>query len=123
MNPEKLKALQEQVRTGGKGSVRRKKKVIHRTATTDEKKLQTALKKLGVNNIPGIEEVNMIRDDGTVIHFTNPKVQASLAANTFSINGHAENKRKFAVLSRFDTPSVIIAGPRSNYGNVQDSSH
>ncbi|XP_067928495.1 transcription factor BTF3 homolog 4-like [Watersipora subatra] len=93
MNPEKLKILQEQVRTGGKGSVRRKKKVIHRTAATDDKKLQASLKKLGVNNIPGIEEVNMIKDDGTVLHFTNPKVQASLAANTFSINGHAENKQ------------------------------
>lgn len=93
MNPEKLKALQEQVRTGGKGSVRRKKKVIHRTAATDDKKLQTSLKKLGVNNIPGIEEVNMIKEDGTVIHFTNPKVQASLVANTFSITGHAETKQ------------------------------
>ena len=29
---------------------------------------------LSVNNIPGIEEVNMIKDDGTVIHFNNPKV-------------------------------------------------
>ena len=29
---------------------------------------------LPVNNIPGIEEVNMIKDDGTVIHFNNPKV-------------------------------------------------
>lgn len=94
MNPEKLKALQEQVRTGGKGSVRRKKKVLHRTSANDEKKLQTTLKKLGVNNIPGIEEVNMIKDDGTVIHFTNPKVQASLTANTFSVNGQAETKRK-----------------------------
>ena len=28
-----------------------------------------------VNNIPGIEEVNMIKDDGTVIHFNNPKVR------------------------------------------------
>jgi len=49
---------------------------------------------LPVNNIPGIEEVNMIKDDGTVIHFNNPKVQASLAANTFAVTGHAENKRK-----------------------------
>ena len=46
-----------------------------------------------VNNIPGIEEVNMIRDDGTVIHFNNPKVQASLAANTFAVTGHGENKQ------------------------------
>merc|ERR1739847_138482 len=92
MNPEKLKQLQAQVRIGGKGTARRKKKVVHRTATTDDKKLQSSLKKLSVNSIPGIEEVNMIRDDGTVIHFNNPKVQASLAANTFAITGHAETK-------------------------------
>lgn len=40
------------------GTVRRKKKVIHRTATTDDKKLQNTLKKLTVNPIPGIEEVS-----------------------------------------------------------------
>lgn len=93
MNPEKLKMLQEQVRIGGKGTARRKKKVVHRTATTDDKKLQSSLKKLSVNNIPGIEEVNMIKEDGQVIHFNNPKVQASLAANTFAVTGHAENKQ------------------------------
>merc|ERR1712083_869132 len=93
MNVEKLKALQAQVRIGGKGTARRKKKVVHRTATTDDKKLQSSLKKLSVNNIPGIEEANMIKDDGTVIHFNNPKVQASLAANTFAVTGHAENKQ------------------------------
>lgn len=96
MNPEKLKQLQAKadvVRIGGKGSARRKKKVIHRTATTDDKKIQVSLKKLSVNSIPGIEEVNMIKNDGSVIHFNNPKVQASLAANTFAITGHAENKQ------------------------------
>lgn len=40
------------------GSARRKKKVVHRTATADDKKLQSSLKKLAVNNIAGIEEVN-----------------------------------------------------------------
>merc|ERR1712002_779904 len=96
MNPEKLKQLQakaESVRIGGKGSARRKKKVIHRTAQTDGKKIEIALKKLSVNGIPGIEEVNMIKEDGQVIHFNNPKVQASLAANTFAITGHAEMKQ------------------------------
>merc|ERR1712154_480764 len=93
---EKLKQLQnqqQQVRIGGKGTARRKRKVVHRAATTDDKKLQYSLKKLAVNNIPGIEEVNMIKDDGTVIHFNNPKVQASLAANTFAVTGHGENKQ------------------------------
>merc|ERR1712042_342498 len=93
MNPEKLKKLQGEVRVGGKGTARRKKKVVHKTATTDDKKLQSTLKKLAVNTIPNIEEVNMIRDDGTVLHFNNPKVQASLAANTFAVTGHAENKQ------------------------------
>lgn len=92
MNQEKLAKLQAQVRIGGKGTARRKKKVVHRTATADDKKLQFSLKKLGVNNISGIEEVNMFTNQGTVIHFNNPKVQASLAANTFTITGHAETK-------------------------------
>ncbi|GFS08361.1 transcription factor BTF3 [Elysia marginata] len=95
MNPEKLKQLQakaDAVRIGGKGTARRKKKVIHRTATTDDKKMQYSLKKLSVNSIPGIEEVNMMKEDGQVIHFNNPKVQASLGANTFAITGLAENK-------------------------------
>merc|ERR1712121_620351 len=93
MNPEKLKKLQKEVRLGGKGTQRRKKKVVHKTAVTDDKKLQGALKKMSVNPIPGIEEVNMIKDDGTVIHFNNPKVQASLQSNTFAITGHAETKQ------------------------------
>jgi nascent polypeptide-associated complex subunit beta len=86
-SPSKIPFLDQQ------GSARRKKKIIHRTATTDDKKLQNTLKKLSVNPIPGIEEVNMIKDDGSVIHFNNPKVQASLGANTFAVTGHAENKK------------------------------
>ena len=35
----------------------------------------------------------MIKVDGSVIHFNNPKVQASLSANTFAVTGHAETKR------------------------------
>jgi len=50
MNQEKLKQLQESVRIGGKGTARRKKKIVHRTATTDDKKLQSTLKKLSVSN-------------------------------------------------------------------------
>ncbi|CAJ0915012.1 unnamed protein product, partial [Mesorhabditis belari] len=90
---KKLQAMAEAVRTGGKGTVRRKKKVVHKTAASDDKKLQSNLKKLSVTNIPGIEEVNMIKEDGTVIHFNNPKVQASVPANTFSVCGSAENKQ------------------------------
>merc|ERR1711943_8729 len=77
----------------GKGQVRRKKKVVHKTTTTDDKRLQNTLKKLSVNAIPAIEEVNLFMESGEVIHFTNPKVQASIAANTYVIIGHAETKK------------------------------
>merc|ERR1712196_135358 len=92
VNP-KLARLQASVRIGGKGTVRRKKKVVHKTTTTDDKRLQNTLKRLGINSIPAIEEVNLFMESGEVIHFTNPKVQASIAANTYVIIGHAEVKK------------------------------
>ncbi|XP_064225107.1 transcription factor BTF3-like [Aotus nancymaae] len=98
MNQEELAKLQAQVCIGGKGTAHRKRKVVHRTATADDKKLQLSLKKLGVNNISGIEEVNMFTNQGRVIHFNNPKVQASLAANTFTFTGYAETKQLTEVL-------------------------
>jgi len=92
MNAEKLSKLQSQVRIGGKGSARRKKKIVRKVNTTDDKKIQSTLKKLAVTSISGIEEVNMIKTDGKVINFNNPTVQASLTANTFAITGHSEEK-------------------------------
>lgn len=92
IDQEKLQKMEQSVRIGGKGTARRKRKVIHKSVGTDDKKLQTSLKKLQVSNIPGIEEVNIIREDGTVIHFNNPKVQATIQANTFAISGNAETK-------------------------------
>ena len=78
---------------GGKGTPRRKKKAVHKTTATDDKKLQSTLKRLAVSPIPGIEEVNMFRDDGSVLHFANPKVQASIGANTYVVSGNSEEKQ------------------------------
>merc|ERR1712097_213249 len=88
-----LARLQASVRIGGKGTVRRKKKVVHKTTTTDDKRLQNTLKRLGINSIPAIEEVNLFMEGGEVIHFANPKVQASIAANTYVIIGVAEQTK------------------------------
>merc|ERR1712168_745771 len=102
MNPAKLAALQSSVRIGGKGTARRKKKIVHGASNTDDKKLQSQLKKLQINPIPGIEEVNMFKDDGSVLHFSAPKVQASQQANTFAISGAAETKQVSEML-----PSIV----------------
>ncbi|KAB1271582.1 Transcription factor BTF3 [Camelus dromedarius] len=72
MNQEKFAKLQAQVRIGGKGTAHRKK-VVHRTATADDKRLQFSL-----------------------------KLGASLAANTFTIPGHAETKQLIEML-----PSIL----------------
>lgn len=93
MNAEKLAKMATQVRTGGKGSVRRKKKAIHKTTTTDDKRLQNTLKRLGVNNIPAIEEVNLFKDNGTVIHFNNPKGACSCAPTLLPRTADARHAR------------------------------
>ncbi|RDY01325.1 Basic transcription factor 3 [Mucuna pruriens] len=92
MNREKLMKMAGSVRTGGKGTMRRKKKAVHKTTTTDDKRLQSTLKRIGVNAIPAIEEVNIFKDD-VVIQFLNPKVQASIAANTWVVSGSPQTKR------------------------------
>jgi nascent polypeptide-associated complex subunit beta len=102
--------------TGGKGSVRRKKKVATRSASAQsDAKLTTTLKKLGATNIPGIEEVNLFKEDGKVIHFVNPKVQASIAANTYIISGPSETKPLQELL-----PSIVSQLGMDNLSQLQN---
>ena len=49
----------------------------------------------------------MFKDNGEVIHFSNPKVQASLGSNTFAISGHSDTKCKY--LSSILCFVVIVA--------------
>mmetsp|Transcript_64598 Transcript_64598/g.114910 ORF Transcript_64598/g.114910 Transcript_64598/m.114910 type:complete len:157 (+) Transcript_64598:59-529(+) len=89
----KLAQRFDAVRTGGKGTMRRTKLTKHANTGADDKQLQAQLKRLGCNAIPGIEEVNFFTESGNVIHFSAPKVQASVASNTYVITGHGEEKR------------------------------
>ncbi|KAK6086094.1 NAC domain-containing protein [Seiridium cupressi] len=79
-------------RTGGKGTPRQKQRRNVARSANDDKKLQTTLKKLNVQPIQAIEEVNMFKSDGNVIHFSAPKVHAAVPANTFAIYGAGEDK-------------------------------
>ena len=92
----------QSLQRGGKGTPRRNKKVVHKTVAVDEKKFQGAVKKLGVNSIPGIEQVNFFKADGTVTQFKEPIVQGSVTANTFIVSGPSEDKNLTEIL-----PSVI----------------
>ncbi|GMI65260.1 basic transcription factor 3 [Hibiscus trionum] len=113
MNVERLTKMAGAVRTGGKGSMRRKKKAIHKTTTNDDKRLQSTLKRIGVNAIPAIEEVNIFKDD-VVIQFLNPKVQASVAANTWVVSGSPQTKKLQDIL-----PGIINQLGPDNLDNLR----
>uniref|UniRef100_A0A0D6R1H3 Nascent polypeptide-associated complex subunit beta n=1 Tax=Araucaria cunninghamii TaxID=56994 RepID=A0A0D6R1H3_ARACU len=113
MDREKLMKMASAVRTGGKGTMRRKKKTVHKTTTTDDKRLQSTLKRIGVNAIPAIEEVNIFKDD-SVIHFLNPKVQASIAANTWVVSGSPQTKKLQDLL-----PGIISQLGPDSFANLK----
>ena len=93
MDPKKLERMQAQVRIGGKGTARRKKKIAYKTDTIADNKLQAAMQKIRVNEIPSVEEVNLFKDDGSIMHFENPRVKASFYSNMFALYGHCEDKQ------------------------------
>jgi len=105
---EMLQKMSEDVRMGGKGSMRRKVKRAPRPAAGDEKRIQATLKSCGASVIPNIESLELFKDDGNVISFKQPKglcditwnhstisrflVNANLNANMLAVSGKAETK-------------------------------
>jgi nascent polypeptide-associated complex subunit beta len=92
MNPAKLKKLEASVRTGGKGSVRRKRKAVHRSGNAGNQKLQVAFQRLGLQQLDAIDEVNMFKEDGTVLNFQQPTTSANVQSRTFVVQGTPQQK-------------------------------
>ncbi|KAJ2225262.1 Nascent polypeptide-associated complex subunit beta [Coemansia sp. RSA 1722] len=108
MNPEKLAKLQAQARIGGKGTPRRKvKKAVVTNTVKEDPKLASTLRQLNVQPIPEIASINMFKEDGKVIGFNKPRLSANPSANTFVINGRAQEK----------TPEEAITEMFSGLGN------
>merc|ERR1712136_394805 len=109
MNQAKLNRLSENVRIGGKGSMRRKKKVGTTTSSGfDEKKLNTTLKKLSVGPLQGtIEEACIFFDQGHVRHFINPKVQGSQTCNLLVLAGSSTEKSIDQVADRMFSRDAV----------------
>merc|ERR1719183_779406 len=104
-------------RQGGKGTMRRVKKTASKSSAGEtDRKLAGVVKKLGATNIPGIEEVNLFKEDGKVIHFVNPKVQASIAANTYIVSGPADTKPLQELL-----PSIVSQLGMDNIAQLQNA--
>merc|ERR1711991_763137 len=89
MTREKLQKMAELSRVGG---VRRTHKAVRKGAATGEDaKLAAGLKKMGVS---------LIMDNGTVVQFENPKVQASIQSNTYVVSGNSRTMNMSDILSQ-----------------------
>merc|ERR1712048_548686 len=96
VDPAKLAKLQARAAGANKaGGARRKKKVVPKANSTsaDSKKLLMSLKKITPSPIDAVDEVNMFKDDGTVIHFKNPSVLFSPQSQGFTISGANDHKK------------------------------
>lgn len=87
MDIVKLKKMEDSVRIGGKGSVRRKHKHVQTSSNLEEKRLQATLGKLSLNQMPGIQQISVQMRDGNEIIVPMPKVQGSVVSNLFVITG------------------------------------
>merc|ERR1719263_2690920 len=78
---------------GGKGTQRRTKKVVTAKAEVNEdKKFKSTIKKYGMQPLSDIDEVNMFKDDNTVIHFKRPNCQFSVRESLLVVTGAPETK-------------------------------
>ncbi len=92
-------AAREKLKAKFGGNIRRKKKPSS-AVVSDDKQLQGYFKRIGAQPLPQIEEVNIFLKNGDVTHFTAPRMQAALSANTFVVTGASETKPLQAFLPR-----------------------
>ncbi|KAH7649561.1 BTF domain [Cryptosporidium xiaoi] len=77
---------------GGKGTARRKKRAQKQSLGADAKKIQAVTSRFRCQLFPAIGEVMMMRNNGTCLYFSNPRLQASVASNTYILSGNPQEK-------------------------------
>ena len=70
---------------GGKGTQKRKKEPKHRGNKVEaDKKIQALAKKSQARKINEVSEINIFKDDNTVVHFKKPTLEYSFKESNFS---------------------------------------
>ncbi|XP_017063586.1 tol-Pal system protein TolA-like [Drosophila eugracilis] len=87
MDVNKLKKIENEVRIGGKGSMRRKHKHVQNSPAVEEKRFQMALAKLPLNQLPGIHQIIFEMRDSSEIVVLMPKVQGSVTSSVYVMTG------------------------------------
>ena len=74
--------------------MRRTKKVVtHKEELQEDKKFKSTIKKYGMQPLSDIDEVNMFKDDNSVVHFRKPIIQFSIRENLLVVTGTPESKQ------------------------------
>eukprot|EP00099_Drosophila_melanogaster_P017051 NP_572938.2 Nascent-associated complex beta-subunit-like, testis 1 [Drosophila melanogaster] len=95
MDFKKLKKMEEVVRIGGKGSMRRKHKRFPSSAAA-EKRVQATLAMLPLKNIDEIEEVTIEFTNSSKVVLTMPRVQSTAGNSFFVVSGDFVRKSSTA---------------------------
>ena len=66
--------------------------MVHKEEIAEDKKLKSTIKKFGMQTLQDIDEVNMFKDDNTVIHLRRPQTQFSVRENLLVVTGNPETK-------------------------------
>lgn len=85
MESDEILAARERLRQAFGGGVKGRR-VYEKPSHVDDRRLQTTLKKMNLGQLPADEAI-MIKEDQTGYRFIEPKVHASINANTFVVTG------------------------------------
>ena len=78
---------------GGKGTQKRKKEAKHRGNKVEaDKKIQALAKKSGARKINEVNEINIFKDDNSVIHLKKPTLEYSFKEKVSFVSGAHETK-------------------------------
>ena len=80
------------IRIGGKGTPKRKVKVVHHSASNNDKQTKEVIKKLQAQPLQDLNEVNLFTNDLKVLQFKNPEVFGNIPNQTFIVCGNHEEK-------------------------------
>ena len=80
------------IRLGGKGTPKRKVKVVHHGSTNNDKQTKEVIKKLQAQPLQELTEVNLFTNDLKVMQFKNPEVFGNLPNQIFIVCGQSEEK-------------------------------
>ena len=90
---EALRKLGQSLRLGGRGTARRKFKVVRKAGKMDDVKYQNALRKAGLNPVGEVEKVQVYHEDGTIWTYQNPRLHSNPQAAQFCIQGKYEETK------------------------------